>query len=200
MNLRLTKNATDAMNASASCARQLGHDHIGSEHIFLAILAIPGCEASRRLVKLGLALDDLSESMKAMISGNADGTLQRGEIVHFQMGLFQYSDTVLGDLVEQIIAEKCSYPVVPANAVAEDTENLYQYPLPEDQILREVRNKIYPGRLEGKTPEEIFEVIRKATSASRGSSPTISCPASPMNRRNGWIRPVLSKTPATMSF
>ena len=80
MNLRLTKNATDAMNASASCARQLGHDHIGSEHIFLAILAIPGCEASRRLVKLGLALDDLSESMKAMISGNADGTLQRGPL------------------------------------------------------------------------------------------------------------------------
>ena len=41
MNLRLTKNATDAMNASASCARQLGHDHIGSEHILLSILAIP---------------------------------------------------------------------------------------------------------------------------------------------------------------
>ena len=70
----------DALNASGSCARQLGHDHIGSEHIFLAILAIPGCEASRRLVKLGLALDDLSESMKAMISGNADGTLQRGPL------------------------------------------------------------------------------------------------------------------------
>ncbi len=70
----------DALNASGSCARQLGHDHIGSEHIFLAILAIPGCEASQRLVKLGLALDDLSESMKAMISGNADGTLQRGPL------------------------------------------------------------------------------------------------------------------------
>ena len=68
MSMTFTKNAIDALNAASSCARQLGHDHIGSEHIFLAILAIPGCEASRRLVKLGLALDDLSESMKAMIS------------------------------------------------------------------------------------------------------------------------------------
>ena len=80
MSAKFSKNAMDALNASGSCARQLGHDHIGSEHIFLAILAIPGCEASRRLVKLGLALDDLSESMKAMISGNADGTLQRGPL------------------------------------------------------------------------------------------------------------------------
>ena len=97
----------------------------------------------------------------AEIFNENDGMLQRGEIVHFQMGLFQYGDTVLGDLVERIAAEKCSYPVVPANAVAEDIENLYQYPLPKDQILREVRNKIYPGHLEGKTPEEIFEVIRE---------------------------------------
>ena len=80
MSAKFSKNAVDALNASGSCARQLGHDHIGSEHVFLAILAIPGCEASRRLVKLGLALDDLSESMKAMISGNADGTLQRGPL------------------------------------------------------------------------------------------------------------------------
>ena len=32
-----------------------------------------------------------------------EGALQRGEILHFQMGLFQYSDTVLGELVAQVI-------------------------------------------------------------------------------------------------
>lgn len=90
-----------------------------------------------------------------------EGQLQRGEIVHFQMGLFQYSDTVLGDLVERVIAEKCVYPVVPADEVASNTQDLYQYPLPNDMILRSVRNKIYPGHLKDKTPEEVFEIIRE---------------------------------------
>ena len=66
-----TKNAIDALNAAASCARQLGHDHIGAEHIFLSILAIPKCQACRRLESLGLAIPDLAESMRTMIAGNA---------------------------------------------------------------------------------------------------------------------------------
>ena len=80
MSLTFTKNAVDALNAATSCARQLGHDHIGSEHILLSILAIPQCQASRRLVTLGLSLDDLSESMKTMVSGGADATMQRGQL------------------------------------------------------------------------------------------------------------------------
>lgn len=78
--MRFSKNAADAMNAAASCAAQLGHDHIGSEHLLLSILAIPKCEASLRLVKLGLSLDELSESMKSMIAGDSSGVIQRGPI------------------------------------------------------------------------------------------------------------------------
>ena len=80
MNLKLTKHACDALNASGDCARQLGHDHIGSEHIFLCLLAIPSCQACQRLVRLDLALDDLSESMRNMISGSSNATLQRGPL------------------------------------------------------------------------------------------------------------------------
>ena len=80
MSAKFSKNAVDALNASASCARQLGHDHIGSEHIFLALLAIPTCQACQRLEKLGLSIDDLAESMRTMISGNAQGVLQRGDL------------------------------------------------------------------------------------------------------------------------
>ena len=69
MNLRLTKNATDAMNASASCARQLGHDHIGSEHILLSILAIPQCQAVKRFRSMGLDPAELSESLRQTVSG-----------------------------------------------------------------------------------------------------------------------------------
>ena len=78
--MRFSKNAADAMNAAASCAAQLGHDHIGSEHLLLSILAIPKCEASLRFVKLGLSLDELSESMKSMIAGDSSGVIQRGPI------------------------------------------------------------------------------------------------------------------------
>ena len=75
-----SKHAVDALNAASSCARQFGHDHIGAEHIFLSILAIPACQAAQRLVALGLSLEDLAESMKQMISGNSDGLLQRGQL------------------------------------------------------------------------------------------------------------------------
>ena len=80
MSAGYTKNATDALNAASSCARQFGHDHIGSEHIFLAIIAIPGCEASKRLVRLALSLDELTESMRSMISGESSGLLARGQL------------------------------------------------------------------------------------------------------------------------
>jgi len=80
VNLRLSKNAVDALNAASSCARQFGHDHIGCEHIFLSILALPKCQAAQRLVALGLSLDDLTESMKTMIAGNSEGVLQRGQL------------------------------------------------------------------------------------------------------------------------
>ena len=78
--MMFSKNAVDALNAASSCARQLGHDHIGAEHIFLSLLAIPQCQAAKRLQALGLALDDLSESMKTMIAGNSNGMMQRGQL------------------------------------------------------------------------------------------------------------------------
>lgn len=80
MNVMFTKNALDALNASQSCARQLGHDHVGCEHILLSLLAIPKCQACRRLEKLDLKLDELSESMKTMISSPSDSLLQRGAL------------------------------------------------------------------------------------------------------------------------
>ena len=80
MNLVFSKHAVDALNAASSCARQFGHDHVGCEHIFLSLLASPQCQASKRLEMLGLALDDLAESMKTMISGSSNGMMQRGQL------------------------------------------------------------------------------------------------------------------------
>ena len=75
-----SKHAVDALNAASSCARTFGHDHIGTEHIFLSIIAIPACQAAKRLVALGQSLEDLAESMKQMIAGNSDGLMQRGQL------------------------------------------------------------------------------------------------------------------------
>ena len=80
MSAMFSKNAIDALNASESCARQLGHDHIGAEHIFLSILAIPKCQACVRLGRLGLAIADLAESMKTMIAGASSSVQTRGQL------------------------------------------------------------------------------------------------------------------------
>ena len=75
-----SKNAADALNASADCARHFGHDHVGAEHVLLSVLAIPGCSASKRLVALGLSLEELSASMQSAISGGGAGVMQRGQL------------------------------------------------------------------------------------------------------------------------
>ena len=80
MNIPFTKNAVDALNAASSCARQFGHDHVGAEHVFLSMLAIPQCGAVKRLATLGLTAEDLTESMKAMIEGGDQGVMQRGPL------------------------------------------------------------------------------------------------------------------------
>ena len=104
-------------------------------------------------------MTDPDEIIAAVINEN-EGMFQRGEIVHFQMGIFQYSDTALGDLVERMVSEKCAYPVVAADEVAERTESQYEYPVPRELILPDVRDRIYPGHLKDMTKDEIFEVIR----------------------------------------
>lgn len=104
-------------------------------------------------------MTDPEEIISTVLNEN-EGMFQRGEIVHFQMGLFQYGDDVLGALVERMVAEKCCYPVVSADEVAEHTELFYQYPLPEELILPSVKDKIYPGHLAGMSKDDIFATIR----------------------------------------
>ena len=119
MNLNLTKHAVDALNAASSCARQLGHDHVGAEHIFLSVLAIPACSAAQRLVALGLALDDLTASMKAVLSGGDAGVLQRGPLpltartkkilAATPMGRFGQAEELLGAVLFLLNDEAASF-------------------------------------------------------------------------------------------
>ncbi len=78
--MTFSKDAIDALNAAASCARQLGHDHVGAEHVLLSILAIPDCRAAKRFLALDFQLEDLSESLKEAIGSETAPMLQRGEL------------------------------------------------------------------------------------------------------------------------
>ena len=120
-------------------------------------------------------MTDAEEILSAVFRKN-EGKLQRGESVHFQRGIFQHSDTVLGDLVERTVAEKCVYPILFADEIAKNTQLQYSYPLSEDQILPSVKDRIHPGYLDGKTPEEIFEIIRSGYIGNYWVSPPKSFP------------------------
>ncbi len=80
MSLMFSKHAVDALNAASSCAQQLGHDHIGAEHILLSLLAITDCQAVRRLQALGLSPDELTESLRTMIAVEGASVMQRGQL------------------------------------------------------------------------------------------------------------------------
>jgi len=74
--------------------------------------------------------------------------LQMGEIVHFRMGVYTGGDTILGDLVEKIAKEQNIYAIRSLKTILQDTENVYAYPLSDDQILPALMDKIYPGQLD----------------------------------------------------
>lgn len=74
-------------------------------------------------------------------------TLQRGEIVHFQMNLYQKSDALLGDLVLDIATEQCAYSLGSLMDILTNQEYVYPYPLPDEQIIPSIRDIIYPGQL-----------------------------------------------------
>ena len=74
-----TTHAREAIEGAAACAQHFNHSYIGTEHILLAILAIPACEARTRFVRLGLDPDDLRVVIEQMI-GVGEPLKVRGEL------------------------------------------------------------------------------------------------------------------------
>lgn len=81
------------------------------------------------------------------ITPEKHGAMARGEIVHFRLGFYQNSETLLGELVTLLATRRNIYEIIPATEILEDRENLYIYPLPREEILPAVRDKIHPGQL-----------------------------------------------------
>lgn len=79
----------------------------------------------------------------------AQGALQKGEIVHFQMGLFQRSDTILSELVTLMSRERSVYAPRSPLDILSNTEYTYTYPVPQENMLSQVRDAIAPGKMGG---------------------------------------------------
>ncbi len=77
------------------------------------------------------------------------GALQRGEIVHFQMKQFRYSNDMLGGYVREILSERNIYEIKPVMEILSNVDLVYEYPLRSENILPQIRDAIYPGQLKG---------------------------------------------------
>ena len=82
------------------------------------------------------------------------GSLHRGEIVHFQLGMYQREE-LLGELVTQLARNRSAYAIRPVMDILGNTEALYTYPVADEDILPLVRDAIRPGQLKGDAFSEI---------------------------------------------
>ncbi len=78
---RFTQRARDILSAASEEAQALKHNHIGTEHILLAITARSDCVAYRALAKLGADIATLRDQTAAAVPPDntplADGHLSR---------------------------------------------------------------------------------------------------------------------------
>jgi len=79
MNIPYTQHAAQALEGAEAAARQFNHAYIGTEHILLSILAIPGCEACARFERLGLDPDDLRMQLQQMV-GHGEPVMTQGTL------------------------------------------------------------------------------------------------------------------------
>ena len=67
MNAKFTKKASEALDASLSFARELGHSYIGSEHLLLGLLSAKDSVAARALRSGGATGEQITEQMIAEV-------------------------------------------------------------------------------------------------------------------------------------
>ena len=79
MSNEYTQHALQAINGAEAAARHFNHAYVGTEHVLLSILAIPACEACRRLEALGLDPDDLRVELEHAI-GTGSGLRVAGDV------------------------------------------------------------------------------------------------------------------------
>ena len=94
--------------------------------------------------------------------------LQRGEILHFRMNFYRSGDAILSDLVTAVLTQRNIYPAKTLSATM-SSDLCYAYPLPEEAILPQVKDRIHLGQLSG----DVMDVFpQRYVGATRISSRT----------------------------
>src|SRR4051794_18314252 len=74
-----TDAARRVLALGAEEARNLGHDHLGTEHLLLGLIAEGDGAAARSFGRLGVTLEAAREQVQAELGGSA-GTLREGQL------------------------------------------------------------------------------------------------------------------------
>lgn len=80
------------------------------------------------------------------IFGENDYGIKRGEIVCFRMNYFNRSG-LLGEFIGLLNETRNVYPIKDVYLIINSTGLMFEYPLPTEDILAEVKDKIYSGQL-----------------------------------------------------
>ena len=73
-----TANGRSALEHASQDARALGHGYVGTEHILLGILRVPGCAGVRALECAGAGSADIFSSIHSLF-GMGDGRSRSGQ-------------------------------------------------------------------------------------------------------------------------
>jgi peptidoglycan/xylan/chitin deacetylase (PgdA/CDA1 family) len=101
--------------------------------------------------------DTSAEAIIEKIFGQRQYALHRGQILYCRMDYFEKGDHILGSLLLELEKERNIYPIVDVLSILENEEYLYQYPLPEEDILKGVKDRIHSGQLDG----DLMEYVEK---------------------------------------
>ncbi|MBQ7488859.1 MAG: polysaccharide deacetylase family protein [Clostridia bacterium] len=91
-------------------------------------------------------VDDEEEIMLDILS-RFDRTVNRGELVHFDLNQFIYSDEMSGKLIKCFAEQRCVYPLHTYHAMFNNTPKLWKYPLAQNDVITSIRGRIRRGQL-----------------------------------------------------
>ena len=95
------------------------------------------------------------EEIMADILSRFDRTVNRGELVHFDMNQFIYSNEMTGKLIKCFAEQRCVYPLKTYSVMLNNEEKRYTYPLDDTLVMPEVRNRIRRGQMRGTVMSEM---------------------------------------------
>ncbi len=102
-----------------------------------------------------------------------ENTIQRGSVIYFRMDYYEKNNYLVGQLVEKLKTNcidklvykdsnknnDSAYEIKGVNAIINNNDLTYNYPLKESETLNEIEGIIYKGNLDGMSEEDKFNYL-----------------------------------------